>query len=197
MKKSISFMLAILFLIVFSIPAYAETSNNKILSPICEYLSNRYDCIANLKVQPDSKKLAETNEGATFLEIEAAMLKAEVWLLSSASENLKYRDYKLYVDFSTPIVKGSFATVYASAVCKFNYEATPDIDSEYGILYRFDLKQTGKDSWEIVGRSYPTLFDKAFWNDTAPDANWQRQEAAKSSARFRTAWMRMACRCKM
>lgn len=168
--KKIALLLVVVFMIMPIISvAGAEDLDYSIQMPISDYICNRYDSIANLSYKENNIQKIQTAKGIRFMTIENLMLESEIHLLQIIPENVKYKEYHLSIDYSEPTIVGNQATIWASVVCNFNYEETPDIPSEYGVIYRFDLNRSISGKWEIIDRSYPTLFDKAFWKESVPN----------------------------
>lgn len=185
MNKLLVIILSLMLITTGTIStAAASGSNNEIkamLSPINDYLLHRYDCISNL-TYTEFEQNQKTNKGRDFAAIESEMLCAEIAALSSIPHDMTYADYDLIVEYSNPITQNSNASINASVICRFSYNETPEIDSEYGIMYRFDLSRTPANTWEIVDRSYPTLFDRAFWGCDTPslESAIERRQAVQT-----------------
>lgn len=169
-------LLSILLLTVMPIAqASASTGLEPLFDPINAFISTKYSAIADL-TESDRyySRLCEkvsTSKALSFYETEELLLSAEITALKDLpdNENVRYQDYNLIIDFGKPTFKSEKeATVYASVVCKFHYEETPSILSEYGLIYRFDLEKNSNKSWEIVSRSYPGFFEQVFWEGDTP-----------------------------
>lgn len=173
MKKLLALSLVMAALLLVFTPVMAEGDREDLYQPIKEFIDIRYDAIAKVKATSGSFRTMETKsvsaDAKEFLRIETLLLSSEIAALNAVSEDLSYKDYAVNVDYSNPVFsqKGR-AEVYASVVCRFHYTQTPDIVSEYGLIYRFDLSKADNGKWEIVGRSYPGIFESGFWENETP-----------------------------
>lgn len=176
MKKLLAYVLTMLIALSIFSPVYATSSadssnelRKSIIEPINEYLEARYNSIATLDLQ-DKLLWGDMAEYCTddFVAIEKQMLATEVSLYKAVPASLKYNDYTLSTTYSDPVVNGNKALVYVSAICDFSYEASPELDSRFGLIYLFELERDNNGTWVISQRSYPSLFDRAFWKGTSP-----------------------------
>lgn len=167
-------LLSFLFLTVCPV-AQASTENDALYEPIRDFINVRYSVIADLteggSYFAELSEKGSLDKALSFYQMEEILLAAEVNALKTLpeSEDLRYQDYRLIIDFKDPVYNGEKeATIYTSVICKFHYEKTPSISSEYGLIYQFDLEKNDNEKWEIVSRSYPGFFEQTFWEDEAP-----------------------------
>ncbi len=144
--------------------------HSKIESVIEQYISSKYHLISQLSVsakgiEMDTECVSE--KAISFRQIERAILSSYVSLMLSCKNSPRFSIKDLDCSYRYATLCGTSADVYVSVRCKFNYDITPDVNSETGEILRIYLHNSGT-GWEITGRDYISDFDRAFWGCKEP-----------------------------
>lgn len=160
MRKIVAFILVILTMLG-SIQVFAM--ENDTFQCVENFFETRYASFANLQSQDLSLTNSTISSKAqAFLEIEQDVLDAEIAVNKAA--DVKYINFTLDIDCREISKTAEQAVVAASVVCSFNYEKTPNINSETGTLHYIELEKNTYGQWEIVDKDVATFFKKFFWN---------------------------------
>lgn len=161
MRKIVAFILSILTMIT---PIQVFSVEPDTFQCVEDFFETRYASFASLQSQDLlSTNSAVSSRAKAFLEIEQDVLDAEI--AANKAADVKYINFALDIDCREISKTAENAVVVASVVCSFNYEETPDVDSEMGTLHYLELERNTHGQWEIVDKNAATFFEKSFWNN--------------------------------